>query len=195
MGNRVISESINIRINVGNYQHIEIVKQAQEEISFKNESERISLENSLTNDLVDSLIRSMKAVPERLGKGVPNAQELEESISKAIPEWLDGNPPNLINSTKEKLNKSSSEQKVNKSKADDILNVTEPESKPESKPESSEDSDFDYFAQKVEELGDTDTSSLPFDEKNEKQKNEKQNEKDDSKFDLFGEDELGLFDL
>jgi hypothetical protein len=49
---RIISESINVRINVGNFQHIELVKQAQEEITYDNEEERVELELSLGSSVV-----------------------------------------------------------------------------------------------------------------------------------------------
>jgi len=129
MKKRVISESINIRINVGNYQHIEITKQAQEEIEYKNEEERLALEEGLSNDLISSVINSMRLVPQRLGKGVDNAQEVEESITKAIPQWFENSPPNLANVPKANSNKVASDQKANKddfaSSVEDI--IAEPE--------------------------------------------------------------------
>jgi hypothetical protein len=114
MNKRVISESINIRINVGNYQHIEITKQAQEEIEYETKEERLALEEDLSNDLISSVVASMRLVPQRLGKCIDNAQEVEDAISKAIPEWLENCPPNLANVPKANSNKVASEQKVNK---------------------------------------------------------------------------------
>ena len=126
MKKRVISECINVRVNVGNYQHIEITKQASEEIEYSSERERLDLEEELTNDLVNSVIRSMRTIPSQLGKGVDEAQEVEESISKAIPEWLNNQPPNLVDKAKEKVNRVAAEQKDNKdSTAEDILDVEE----------------------------------------------------------------------
>ena len=63
MSTRKISECINIRINVGNYQHIELVKFAEEQIEFSTEAERIQKEDKLRDDLVASMTRSMKAIP------------------------------------------------------------------------------------------------------------------------------------
>ena len=117
MAKRVISEAINIRINVGNYQHIEITKQAQEEIEYSSESERLEKEAELSKDIVDSVISSMKLVPERLGKGIENAQEVEDAISKVIPEWFNENPPNLSNVPKKNSDKVAAEQKSNKDEA------------------------------------------------------------------------------
>ena len=127
---RVISECINVRINVGNYQHIEITKQASQEIEYSSEDERLELEEVLTNDIVDSVIKSMRSIPSRLGKGLDQAQEVEEAISKAIPEWLNNCPPNLMDRAKDKVNKIASEQKDNKDRAsEDILDVKETPSK------------------------------------------------------------------
>jgi hypothetical protein len=122
---RVISECINVRINVGNYQHIEITKQASEEIEYENDEQRLELEQGLTNDLIDSVIKTMRTVPERLGKGVENAQDVEEAIAKAIPEWLEKNPPNLADKPKEAANKSAAEAKAHKDAANDLLDVEE----------------------------------------------------------------------
>ena len=122
---RIISESINIRINVGNFQHIEIIKQAQEEISYESEEDRIAQEEALTSDLVTSIVRSMRSVPEKLGKGVANAQEVEESIAKAIPAWLNEKVPNIADNPKKKLIQVSAEQKSKVDEVDDIFDVEE----------------------------------------------------------------------
>lgn len=198
MKTRIISESINIRINVGNYQHIEIVKQAQEEISYENESDRISLEDNLMNDLINSIVRSMKEIPARLGKGISEAQDVEEAIASSLPKWLDKNPPNIADETKKKLSKVSSEQKENKDKCkNDILSVDGEEkvkndlkSNDESDIASSKeeaDKDFDYFVEKVSESkkSGVNPSELPLGD-------EEKNESDDSN--IF-DDEFGIFDF
>jgi len=127
---RKISECVNVRINVGNYQHIEITKYAEESISYETEEERVALEEELTNDLVTGIIRSMRTIPEKLGKGVSNAQEVEEEIINAIPEWLDNHQtPNIAttsNKAQDKINRVAAEQKDNKDQAsEDILDVDE----------------------------------------------------------------------
>ena len=115
MSKRKISECINIRINVGNYQHIELTKYAEEGIEFSSDSDRIEKEDGLRDDLVASIMRSMKAIPERLGKGIDQAIEVEEAIQKAIPAWLENGPvPNIANGAKEKVIKVTAEQKDNK---------------------------------------------------------------------------------
>jgi len=122
MSTRKIAECINVRINVGNFQHIELTKYAEEEIEFSSNEERTKKEDALRDDLVVSLIRSMKAIPERLGKGIESAIQVEESIQKAIPEWLANSPiPNIANGAAKLSIKASAEQKAHKEKQDEII--------------------------------------------------------------------------
>jgi len=115
MSKRKISECMSIRINVGNYQHIELTKYAEEEIDYSTTSEREDKEDALRDDLINSLVRSMNEVPKRLGKGVEAAQEVEEAIVKAVPEWLKNNPvPNIANGAGKTNVCNSAEQKANK---------------------------------------------------------------------------------
>ena len=112
MANRKISECINLRINVGNYQHIELTKYAEESIDYETDAERIAKEDQLRDELVDSLKRSMQAIPEKLGKGLEEAIEVEQAIQKAIPEWLENSPvPNLANNAEKKFIQDAAEQK------------------------------------------------------------------------------------
>jgi hypothetical protein len=69
----------------------------------------------------------MKAIPERLGKGVANAQEVEESIAKAIPEWMDNNNvPNIADKVKKHVVKVTAGQKANKDdNVEDILDFAD----------------------------------------------------------------------
>lgn len=127
MAQRKISECINVRINVGNYQHIELSKYAEETIEYSSKDDLIQKEDSLRDDLIASVIRSMKAIPERLGKGVEAAIEVEESIKKAIPSWLEnGAVPNIANLPKKKNLQDASEQKANKDESvKNLAEVTE----------------------------------------------------------------------
>lgn len=118
MSQRKISECISVRINVGNYQHIELTKYAEESIEYSSEQERIEKEEQLTNDLITSLKRGMKSIPEKLGKGIEQAIEVEESICKAIPEWLENSAvPNIANGAEKKHIQVVSEQKQQKDEA------------------------------------------------------------------------------
>lgn len=141
MAKRKIADCINVRINVGNYQHIELTKYAEEEIEYSTDLERTQKEESLRDDLVTSLIKSMKAIPERLNKGVQNAQEVEESIKKSIPAWLaNGTVSNIANMAKKQEIQVTAEQKSNKddyskdsAKDMDVFEDPKPESKEEMK--------------------------------------------------------------
>lgn len=118
MSQRKISECISVRINVGNYQHIELTKYAEESIEYSSEQERIEKEDQLTNDLIISLRRGMKSIPEKLGKGIDQAIEVEESICKAIPEWLESSAvPNIANGAEKKYIQVVAEQKQKKDEA------------------------------------------------------------------------------
>jgi hypothetical protein len=119
MSQRKISECINVRINVGNYQHIELTKYAEESIEYNSEEERISKEDQLRDELLASLVRSMHAIPEKLGKGIEEAIEVEEAIQKAIPEWLENGPvPNIANTAEKKQIQAVAEQKAQKDEAE-----------------------------------------------------------------------------
>jgi hypothetical protein len=114
MSKRKIADCLNVRINVGNYQHIELTKYAEEEIEYSTDVERIQKEDNLRDDLLASLIKSMKTIPERLNKGVESAQEVEELIKKSIPDWLSKNiVPNIANMAKKNDIKIAAEQKDN----------------------------------------------------------------------------------
>lgn len=122
MSERKISECISVRINVGNYQHIELTKYAEEKISYNSDEDRINQEDNLRDDLVASLVRSMKSIPEKLGKGAENAVEVEEAIKKAIPDWLENGPvPNIANNAEKKHIQNTAEQKAHKEDLEDNL--------------------------------------------------------------------------
>lgn len=118
MSKRKIADCVNIRIKVGDFQHIEIVKYAEEEIEYTSKEDRIQQEDALTESLVDSVLRSLKAIPERLGKGRAEAIEVEQSISKAIPAWLASDPvPNIANNAKKTASTEIDKQMKDKEKA------------------------------------------------------------------------------
>ena len=117
MSKRKISDCYNVRINVGNYQHIELTKYAEEEIEYSTPQERVQKEDALRDELIASLYRSMKELPAKLGRGVESAVEIEESIKKAIPGWLANNPvPNIANGAKKAVISDSAHQRDNQDK-------------------------------------------------------------------------------
>jgi len=129
MSKRKVAVSHNIRVNVGNYQHIDSTFYAEEEIEYSNEQELLAAQDKLNDDVVLYLIRSLNALPERLGKDTNAVQEVEESIKKAIPEWLEKDPiPNMANKAKTNHQKVVSEQKQSKDKevAPTKVNVESP---------------------------------------------------------------------
>lgn len=145
MSERKISECISIRINVGNYQHIELTKYAEEQIEYSTPKERMEKEDELRDDLVASIVRSMKAIPEKLGKGIEAAIEVEESIKKAIPEWMEKEAvPNLANTAKKKEIQNEAEQKEQKDKAEDNLSEVLEEA-PSQKEKTKTTSESDLF--------------------------------------------------
>ncbi len=127
MTKRRISAAVAVRINVGNFQHIELVKQAEQEIEFSSREEMIQKEDELRNDLLASLKRDMAAVPASLNKGIEEAIKVEEAIKKAIPEWMGKEGvPNLANDAAKRLEvKVAAEQKAAKDAAGEVIsNVT-----------------------------------------------------------------------
>ena len=106
---RKIATSVSVRINVGNFQHIELSKYAEGEIEFENEDARQFLEDELHSDILADLIRNMRELPERLGKKTDAVPVFEESIKKTVPEWMQSNiEPNIA---KQKFDKKNAEVK------------------------------------------------------------------------------------
>jgi hypothetical protein len=138
MTEKKIAECINIRINVGNYQHIELTKYAEKTISYQNEKEMIQQEDQLTEELLINLIRNMRRIPERLGKETKATVEVEESIAKTIPEWLkNGDVPNIANKAKDSFDRVKAEQKEQKD-SQDVLKSADKTDKKSTKPEETD---------------------------------------------------------
>jgi hypothetical protein len=83
-----ISSGIVVRINLGNFQHIELIKSNKKVINYSDEADRIRQEDLMTSELVDCMKRDMSSIPSRLGKPDAPIAQVEESIKKVIPEWL-----------------------------------------------------------------------------------------------------------
>jgi len=115
---RKISGCVNCRIRAGDYQHIEVVKYAEEEIEYSSKDDLKAQEDALNDDLIDCMLRSLTKTAERLGQGKAQAIEVEETLSTAIPEWLANDPvPNIANGAKKVLNTIADKQKSEKDKA------------------------------------------------------------------------------
>ena len=119
MRKKRIAEALNIRINLGNYQHVQLTKYVDEVIEFETEEQRLELEDKLNDELVCSMIKAMRATPKRLGTDLNGeaVQKVETAIKTAIPEWLENDPiPNLANAALEAHEDVIEEQKENKEK-------------------------------------------------------------------------------
>lgn len=188
MANRKISSCVNVRMNVGNYQHIEFTQYAEEQIEFSSTSERIAKEDELFNDLTQNILRSIKSLPEKLGKGIDQAVEVQESIKKAIPAWLESNPvPNIANGAKKRDIQATAEAKDNKDsivkKQEEIKSeknsiVEAKELVKTEKTEKTEKTQVKIEKKEGEDLFDDSVSTT----------NKKDKKEDDNDDDLFGDD-------
>lgn len=158
---RKIARSVNVRVNVGNFQHIELTNYCEEEIDYSSQQDLLEKENALFNDLIDSVVRDMNSIPDRLGKkDVPIAQ-LNESITKAIPEWLEKDPIANLAKKKNIQDEAKIESEISKQKKEIISDKAEFEgiyeqisendstvakNKAKVSKETSSDDDFDVFA-------------------------------------------------
>lgn len=101
MEQKKIATSVDVLINVGAYEHLQITKYAERSISYSSKEEMLEQEDALTNEVVADLIRSMRSMPEKLGKKTTANIEIEAKIAKKVPEWLNGNvEPNIANNAK-----------------------------------------------------------------------------------------------
>jgi len=145
---RKIAESINLRVNLKNFQHIELVKYAEEEIEYNSKEERIKAEKALTTDLVESLQNSMQIIVDGVGKGRKEVVEVEDAIIQTVPEWLDNkNIPNIAKDSNPALDK---KEKIALKQKDDLETCKQNEEEmaefePSEPSESSETDDNEFF--------------------------------------------------
>tara|TARA_R110000824_G_scaffold12226_7_gene53612 strand:- start:38787 stop:39413 length:627 start_codon:yes stop_codon:yes gene_type:complete len=207
MSERKIAECINIRVNVGNFQHIEFTKYAEEKIEYSNDAERVEKEESLRDDLVKSIISSLETLPAKLKKGQAEAVEVQEAIATAIPEWLAENPiPNIANSAEKKFIQSTAEQKSKKDVASKVdgLEVKAVKTEPvESTVESTEGKDDveDLFEDNadsgagVEVPAEKDTDEENKENTEEPKKDKKTDKVDDGFEEVFDAEDDDLFSI
>jgi hypothetical protein len=149
METKKIAQTINVRINIGNYQHIELSKYAEKEISYEDNEGMTSQEDELTAELMDSLSRDMGIIPSKFKVSEAVVEETKESIGKALPDWMKGNEePNLAKQSnikveaEEKANQDEikAKEEVADDEADALLGEaeTKEETKEEAKPEPEE---------------------------------------------------------
>ena len=129
MTKKKIAESVEVRISLENYEHIIFTKYAEKEIEYDSPQDMELKEAELNAELVNSLIRDMRLLPDRLGKKTEAVQRVEESIASKLPDWLKSeNVPNLANANKAKQTheRGVDAQQANKAKQEEkIEEVTE----------------------------------------------------------------------
>jgi len=95
---RKIADCLDVRVSLGNFNWIQFTKYGEEEIEFSSDKERIQKEEALRDNLIDRLLRDMGETTKRIGVGVKEVKQVEETITKKIPEWLEKSPvPNIAN--------------------------------------------------------------------------------------------------
>jgi len=155
MAKKKIAETVNIRINVGNYQHIELSKYAEKEIEYENKEEMIAKEDKLTEELIENIVRNMRRISEKLGKETNGVSDVEERITKVIPDFMKGaEEPNLA---KKKVVQSEAEEKSNEEKKKASSQKASSQEKEiadlvEEDPVKSEKSDADLFSDDGDDL-------------------------------------------
>ena len=106
MEEKKIATSVDVLINVGSFEHLQITKYAEKKITYETPEEMIQKEDQLTDELVKDVIRTMRSMPDKLGKKTDAVTKIEEKINKKIPTWLEeGSEPNIANLAKDNIAK------------------------------------------------------------------------------------------
>jgi len=101
MMEKKIATSVDVLINVAQWEHLQITKYAEKKITYENEEDMVKQEDQLTDELVKDIIRTMRSLPDKLGKKTNAVASIEEKIQKKIPTWLEeGAEPNIANTAK-----------------------------------------------------------------------------------------------
>jgi hypothetical protein len=146
MEQKKIATSVDILINVGSYEHIQITKYGEKNISYDSKEDMVKQEDVLTDELVADLIRTMRDIPEKLGKKTTANIDIMPKISKKIPEWLNGNvEPNIANQAKNKSDSNTANANA-KSEAKKVeIDMEVPKEKATDEVKSEKLSDEDMF--------------------------------------------------
>ena len=109
MEKKKIATSVDILINVDRFEHIQITKYSEKEITYETPEEMIHKEDQLTDELIKDVVRTMKSMPEKMGdkaKSVGADEEWKDKLEKKIPTWLqDGAEPNIANTAQKNTDK------------------------------------------------------------------------------------------
>lgn len=110
MEEKKIATSIDILINIDRFEHLQITKYSEKKITYENNEEMIRKEDQLTDELVKDIIRTMRSMPDKLGKKTNAVTAIEEKIGKKMPTWLEeGGVPNIANTAQKNFDKSVAE--------------------------------------------------------------------------------------
>jgi len=151
MEKKKIAETINVRINVGNYQHIEISKYAEKEIEYDGKLDMEKQEDQLTEELLGNIIRNMRTIPGKLGKETTAVEEFEDRLTKTLPDFMKGTQePNLAKKSniqseaEEKSNADKKEAKVAETEkvVENLVDESQEDKKEETVVETIDDDDL-----------------------------------------------------
>ena len=143
-----IATSIDILMQPARFEHIQIVKYSEKKISYKNEQDMLKQEDQLTSELVADLIRTMRSLPDKLGKKTNAVELIEENIKKKIPEWLENNPvPNLA----KKMYENSQKEQFVKAEEKDVGKESDKVAELIDNPEENDDKPIESKADKPKE--------------------------------------------
>lgn len=110
MEEKKIATAIDVLINVDRFEHIQVTKYSEKKITYESNEEMIRKEDELTAELVSDIVRTMRALPNQLGKKTEAVAKIENKIQKRIPEWLEnGADPNIANGARRQHEKSVAE--------------------------------------------------------------------------------------
>ena len=110
----------------------------------------IAKEDKLTEELIENIVRNMRRIPEKLGKETNGVSDVEERITKVIPDFMKGaEEPNLA---KKKVVQSEAEEKSNEEKKKASSQEKEIADLVEEDPVKSEKSDADLFSDDGDDL-------------------------------------------
>jgi len=133
MEQKKIATSVDIMIKVANFEYIHVTKYSEKNISYENKDEMVSKEDELSKELVNDVVRTIRGIPEQLGKGRSAVTEIEEKIKTRLPEWLGSDPePNIANNPSSVANAA----KINNDKAEAEIEAKSEEKKLSEKRES-----------------------------------------------------------
>ena len=121
-----IATSVEVLIKVADFESIRLTKYGESKIEYDSPEEMMTKEDQLNDEVVSDLVRTMRALPSKLGKKTNAVVEIEEKIKTKIPEWLKNGPePNIANVAQKDAEKSEAkahaENKVRKQKKEEFV--------------------------------------------------------------------------